>query len=78
MRKALYLETQLAIGHAMLVALYGQLGQPEESERARRNALRALEGLDDEQVLRGVEELTVGGLRRALVPGMKQGKSGAR
>ncbi|HEX8818524.1 MAG TPA: CheR family methyltransferase [Archangium sp.] len=77
-RKALYLEPQLAVGHAMLVALYGQLGQPEESERARRNALRALEGLDDEQVLRGVEELTVGGLRRALVPGMKQGKSGAR
>jgi len=77
-RKALYLEPQLAIGHAMLVALYGQLGQPEEAERARRNALRALEGLDDEQVLRGVEEVTVGGLRRALVPGMKLGKSGAR
>ncbi len=77
-RKALYLEPQLAIGHAMLVALYGQLGQPEESERARRNALRALDGLDDEQVLRGVEEVTVGGLRRALVPGTKLGKSGAR
>jgi len=77
-RKALYLEPQLAIGHAMLVALYGQLGQPEEAERARRNALRALDGLDDEQVLRGVEEVTVGGLRRALVPGMKLGKSGAR
>jgi chemotaxis protein methyltransferase CheR len=77
-RKALYLEPQLAIGHAMLVALYGQLGQPEEAERARRNALRALDGLDDEQVLRGVEAVTVGGLRRALVPGMKLGKSGAR
>ncbi len=77
-RKALYLEPQLAIGHAMLVALYGQLGQPEEAERARRNALRTLEGLDDEQVLRGVETMTVGGLRRALVPGTKQGKSGAR
>jgi chemotaxis protein methyltransferase CheR len=77
-RKALYLEPQLAIGHAMLVALYGQLGQSEESERARRNALRALEGLDDEHVLRGVEAVTVGGLRRALVPGMKLGKSGAR
>jgi chemotaxis protein methyltransferase CheR len=77
-RKALYLEPQLAIGHAMLVALYGQLGHPEEAERARRNALRALEGLDDEHVLRGVETMTVGGLRRALVPGTKQGKSGAR
>jgi chemotaxis protein methyltransferase CheR len=77
-RKALYLEPQLAVGHAMLVALYGQLGQPEEVERARRNALRALEGLDDEHVLRGMEEVTVGGLRRALVPGVKMGKSGAR
>jgi chemotaxis protein methyltransferase CheR len=77
-RKALYLEPQLAIGHAMLVALYGQLGQADEAERARRNALRALEGLDDELALRGVEEMTVGGLRRALVPGVKMGKSGAR
>jgi chemotaxis protein methyltransferase CheR len=77
-RKALYLEPQLAVGHAMLVALYGQLSQPEEAERARRNALRALEGLDDEHVLRGMEEVTVGGLRRALVPGAKMGKSGAR
>jgi chemotaxis protein methyltransferase CheR len=77
-RKALYLEPQLAIGHAMLVALYGQLGQPDEAERARRNALRALEGLDDEHVLRGVETMTVGGLRRVLVPGVKMGKSGAR
>lgn len=77
-RKALYLEPQLALGHAMLVALYGQLGQPEEADRARRNALRALEGLDDELVLRGVEAVTVGGLRRALVPGRKLGKSGAR
>ncbi|WP_375766325.1 chemotaxis protein CheR [Archangium gephyra] len=77
-RKALYLEPQLAIGHAMLVALYGRLGQPEEAERARRNALRALEGLDDEHVLRGVEAMTVGGLRRALVPGVRIGKSGAR
>ncbi|HYO51854.1 CheR family methyltransferase [Archangium sp.] len=77
-RKALYLEPQLAIGHAMLVALYGRLGQPEAAERARRNALHALEGLDDEDVLRGVEAMTVGGLRRALAPGVRMGKSGAR
>ena len=77
-RKALYLDPQLAVGHAMLVALYGQLGQSEEAERARRNALRALEGLDDELLLQGVEAVTVGGLRRALVPGMKMGKSRAR
>ena len=77
-RKALYLEPQLAVGHAMLVALYGQLGQSEEAERARRNALRALEGLDDELILRGVEAMTVGGLRRALEPAVKMGRSGAR
>jgi chemotaxis protein methyltransferase CheR len=77
-RKALYLDPQLAVGHAMLVALYGQLGQSEEAERARRNALRALEGLDDELMLQGVEAVTVGGLRRALVPGTKMGKSRAR
>jgi len=77
-RKALYLDPQLAVGHAMLVALYGQLGQPEEAERARRNALRALEGLDDELMLRGVESMTVGGLRRALEPAAKLGRWGAR
>jgi chemotaxis protein methyltransferase CheR len=77
-RKALYLDPQMALAHAMLVPLYGRLGQQAEAERARRNALRALDGVDDEQVLRGVEEMTVGGLRRALAPGMKQGKSGAR
>ncbi len=77
-RKALYLEPTLAIAHAMLVALYGKLGQPEEAERARRNALRALEGLDDEQVLRGMEAVTAGGLRRALVPRAKMEKSGAQ
>ncbi|HSP78587.1 MAG TPA: CheR family methyltransferase, partial [Myxococcaceae bacterium] len=77
-RKALYLEPTLAIAHAMLVALYGRLGQPEEAERARRNALRALEGLDDEHVLRGMEAMTAGGLRRALVPGAKMEKSGAQ
>ena len=77
-RKALYLDPQMALAHAMLVPLFERLGQHAEAERARRNALRALEGVDDEQVLRGVEEMTAGGLRRALVPGMKQGKSGAQ
>jgi chemotaxis protein methyltransferase CheR len=77
-RKALYLDPQMALAHAMLVPLFERLGQHEEAERARRNALRVLEGVDDEQVLRGVEEMTAGGLRRALAPGMKQGKSGAR
>ncbi|SEL98732.1 chemotaxis protein methyltransferase CheR [Stigmatella aurantiaca] len=65
-RKALYLEPQLALGHATLVTLYTRLERREDAERARQNALRALDGLDDEHPLRGVEAMTVGGLRRAL------------
>jgi chemotaxis protein methyltransferase CheR len=65
-RKALYLEPQLALGHATLVTLYTRLGHREDAERARQNALRALDGLDDEHPLRGVETMTAGGLRRAL------------
>ena len=67
-RKALYLEPSLATGHAFLVALYGRLGRPHEAERARRNALDALEGVDEAVVLQGVEAITAGALRRALEP----------
>ncbi|WP_164017243.1 CheR family methyltransferase [Pyxidicoccus trucidator] len=77
-RKALYLEPQLALGHATLVALYGRMDRREDSERARQNALRALEGLDDEQPLRGVETMTAGGLRQALLPRTQAGWQGAR
>lgn len=65
-RKALYLEPQLALGHATLVTLYTRLERREDAERARQNALRVLDGLDDEHPLRGVEMMTAGGLRRAL------------
>jgi chemotaxis protein methyltransferase CheR len=77
-RKALYLEPQLAVGHAMLVALYDRLNRREEAERARQNALRALDGLNDEHLLRGVEAVTVGGLRQALTAGAQPGWQGAR
>ncbi|MCY1015203.1 CheR family methyltransferase [Pyxidicoccus sp. MSG2] len=77
-RKALYLEPQLALGHATLVALYGRMDRREDAERARQNALRALDGLDDEQPLRGVETMTAGGLRQALVPRTQTGWQGAR
>ncbi len=65
-RRALYLEPSLAAGHATLVALYSRLGEAGEAVRARRNALRALEGLDDGAMVRGVEAITAGALRRAL------------
>jgi chemotaxis protein methyltransferase CheR len=78
-RKALYLEPQLAIGHATLVALYGRMDRREDAERARQNALRALEGLDDEHPVRGVETtMTAGGLRQALAPRTPAGWQGAR
>ncbi|NTX13366.1 protein-glutamate O-methyltransferase CheR [Myxococcus sp. CA056] len=77
-RKALYLDPRLALGHATLVALYGRMDRPEDAERARQNALRALDGLDDEQPLRGVETMTAGGLRQALAPRTQSGWQGVR
>ena len=65
-RRALYLEPGLALAHAALVPVFGRLGRPDEAARARRNALEALQGLDDDAALRGVEPLTAGALRRAL------------
>jgi chemotaxis protein methyltransferase CheR len=66
-RKALYLDPKLALGHATLMTLYTQLDRREDAERARLNAMRAIEGLDDEHPLRGVETtMTVGVLRQAL------------
>jgi chemotaxis protein methyltransferase CheR len=65
-KKALYLDPSMALGHATLVTLYTRLNQREQAERARQNALRVLDGLDDEHQLRGVETMTAGGLRQAL------------
>jgi chemotaxis protein methyltransferase CheR len=65
-RRALYLDPDLAVGHATLVPLYRRMGQHGEADRARRNALRVLEGLHEGTVLRGVESITAGALRQAL------------
>jgi chemotaxis protein methyltransferase CheR len=65
-RRALYLDPGLALGHAALVPLYVRLGRPDDAARARRNALEALSGLDDTAPLRGVESITAGALRSAL------------
>ncbi|WP_224245801.1 CheR family methyltransferase [Hyalangium gracile] len=77
-RKALYLDPQMALGHATLVTLYTRLNRREEAERARQNALRALDGLDDEHQLRGVETMTAGGLRQALAARNRMGWQGAQ
>jgi chemotaxis protein methyltransferase CheR len=65
-RRALYLDPGLALGHAALVPLYAQLGLADDAARARRNALDAIAGLDDATPLRGVETITAGALRSAL------------
>jgi len=65
-RRALYLEPELAAGHATLVVLYQRLGRPEDSDQARRNALRVLEGMEEGAEIKGVEAMTAGALRRAL------------
>jgi chemotaxis protein methyltransferase CheR len=66
-RKALYLDPKLALSHAKLMTLYSNLERREDAERARRNALSAIEGLDDDHMLHGVEtSMTVGVLRQAL------------
>jgi chemotaxis protein methyltransferase CheR len=76
-RRALYLDPGLAMGHAALVPLYGQLGLAEDVVRARRNALEAIQGLDDGVTLRGVEPVTAGALRSALA-GAARGSGGTR
>jgi chemotaxis protein methyltransferase CheR len=65
-RRALYLEPGLATGHALLVALFQQLGKHREAEQSRRNALAVIEKLDESTILRGVETITAGALRSAL------------
>jgi chemotaxis protein methyltransferase CheR len=65
-RRALYLEPGLAQAHAALVPILGRLGRPDDAARSRRNALDALQGLDDDTSLRGVEPITAGALRQAL------------
>jgi len=76
-RKALYLDPDLAMAHAALVPLYGRLGLDDEAARARRNALRALEGLADGAALRGTEGMTAGALRSALDgPASRRSRSG--
>jgi chemotaxis protein methyltransferase CheR len=73
-RRALYLDPTLAMAHAALVPLYARLGQDDEAARARRNALRALDGVDDAAELRGVEAITAGALRSALGDSRRDGQ----
>ncbi|MFL5345888.1 MAG: CheR family methyltransferase [Hyalangium sp.] len=72
-RRALYLDPQMALAHATLVNLYTRLNRREEAERAEQNALRALDGLDDEHLLRGLEPMTAGALRQALASRKRKG-----
>jgi chemotaxis protein methyltransferase CheR len=67
------------MAHAALVPLYARLGLEDDAARARRNALHAIEGLDDAAPLRGVETITAGALRSALARARREGSTdGAR
>ncbi len=68
-RRAAYLDPRSAVAHATLATLYRRLGRDGEARRARRNALRALRGLDDGDVLWSADSITAGALRRALAAG---------
>lgn len=75
LRRALYLDPDLAVAHATLVPLYQRTGRPADAKRARRNALRALEGLDDGVLLPAAEPLTAGALRGALEPRVRRSRA---
>ncbi len=65
-RRALYLDPGLAMAHAALVPLFARAGLMGDAARARRNALDAIEPLDDSAPLVGIEPITAGALRSAL------------
>ena len=52
--------------------LYLLLGKPSDAENCRQNALHALDGLKEEDLVTGVESITVGALRRALTDSGKR------
>jgi chemotaxis protein methyltransferase CheR len=66
LRRALYLDPDLAMAHAFLVLVYRRAGRSADAERARRNALRVLDGLEDGDLLRAAVPITAGALRSAL------------
>ncbi len=68
-RRAVYLDPRSAVAHATLAVLYRRLGRDGEVRRATRNALQALSGLDDGDVLWRGDSITAGALRRALAAG---------
>lgn len=66
LHQALDIDPALPVALAQLAALLRQQGRPGLSEMARAEALRALAGLPDHQLLRSVERVPAGALRRAL------------
>jgi chemotaxis protein methyltransferase CheR len=78
LRRALYLDPDLAMAHACLVLVYRRAGRSADAERARRNALRVLEGLEEGDLLRAAEPITAGALRSALELPMGRARSTRR
>lgn len=64
--RALFLDPGLVVARASLVPLLERLGRSREAARARREALEALAGVADDELLPGVEPVAAGALRSAL------------
>jgi len=64
--RALFLDPAHAVARASLVPLLERLGRREDAARARRQALDALAGIPDDQLLPGIEPVGAGALRDAL------------
>lgn len=65
-RRALYLDPDDPLAHATLARLHARAGRDDEARRSRANALAALGGRDDGELLPGPSPITAGALRRAL------------
>jgi chemotaxis protein methyltransferase CheR len=73
--RALFLVPDHAVARAGLVPMLERLGRKADAALARREALRALEGTPDDQLLPGVEPIAAGALRSALLASLPEEES---
>lgn len=66
LRRAIYLDRRAALAHYHLGLYLLRDDRVDQARRSFRNALTVLEGMDDELVLDGADELTAGQLRETV------------
>ncbi|HWR97941.1 MAG TPA: CheR family methyltransferase [Candidatus Methanoperedens sp.] len=77
LRRALYLDPGFVLGHFQTGLHHARAGNGRQARRSLHNALRLLDGLADAGPVAGVEDMTVGRLREAilaLLPGGARGE----